>query len=125
MTHHKPLLIDSRFLRPLPQSMWDTACVKCDKRQAKWAFTPDDEDLPPSEDYPMCSLCWLYESDWGKERRSDIDAMILDVQKVKGKIFQRAKGNKLWSCKDADSILGAIVMTSRMFEIQARVRRGR
>lgn len=120
--HTKPLIVDSRFLRPLPQAMWDTACSKCDKRQAKWEFIPSDNP-PPSGGYPMCSLCWLYESEWGKARRQDIDAMIRDVEKSKGQIFQRAKGNKLWACKDADPILGAIVMTSRMFEIQGRLGR--
>lgn len=119
----KPLYVSGRFLRPLPQSMWDSACEKCDKRQAKWAFTPADAP-PGAGDYPLCSLCWLYESEWGKQRRDQIDAMIRDVEKTHDKIFQRAKGKKLWSCKDADSILGAIVMTSKMFEIQARVHRG-
>jgi len=123
MSPHKPLIVDSQYLRPLPKAMWDTACERCDKRQAKWSFLPS-EAAPPSGDYPMCSLCWLYESEWGKGRREDLDKMILDVQRAKGRIFQRAKGNKLWSCKDADVILGAIVMTSRIFEIQARARSG-
>jgi hypothetical protein len=114
----KPLYVDSRFLRPLPQAMWDTACSKCDKRQSRWDFVPTDNP-PPSGGFPLCTLCWLYESEWGKERREQIDAMIRDVEKTSGKIFQRAKGNRLWACKDADPILGSIVMTSRMFELQA------
>lgn len=121
--HTKPLFVDSRFLRPLAQSMWDCACSSCDKRQSKWDFIPVDNP-PPSGGFPMCSLCWLYDSEWGKTRRTEVDVMIKDVEKSRGKAFQRAKGGKLWACKDADGILGAVVMTSRIFEIQDRARRG-
>lgn len=119
---HSPLVINPEYLRPLPESLWNVACDKCDKRQARWEFFPSDE---PENDkgFMICALCWLYESEWGQNRREDIDEMIREVEKRAGQIFQRAKGNRLWSCKDADRILSSIALTSRMFVYRSALKR--
>jgi hypothetical protein len=111
---HKPLILNPNNLRPLPEAMWDVSCDKCDRRQARWEFFPSDSP-DARKGFMICSLCWLYESEWGKKRREDIDQMIRDVELSTEQIFQRAKGGLLWSCKDADRILGSIALTSRMF----------
>lgn len=66
----------------------------------------------------MCSLCWLYETEWGKERREDIDGMIRAVE-ARTEAFRKTDDGRLWSCRDADRILGAIAVTSRIVSQRA------
>lgn len=117
------LIVSPERLRPLPKSMWDSNCAKCDKRQSRWQFIPVDQD-PRKGGLLMCSLCWLYESAWGERRRADIDEMVREVEVQSGEIFHRGKNGRLWSCRDADRILGAIAMTSRMFLMRGKVQGG-
>lgn len=117
---HKPLIIHPKFIRPLPQSMWDVNCAKCDKRQSRWQFFPSDAPEGVKGGVLVCSLCWLYESDWGKNRREDLDQMIRDVETTAEEIFHKTKDGRLWSVRDADRILGAIALTSRMFIMRGR-----
>jgi hypothetical protein len=112
---HKPLYVNPLFLRPLPETMRDMACSKCDKRQSQWEFVPSDAPAKSRGGFPICSLCWLYESDWGVAREEDIAAMIRSVEQSTNKVLQRAKGGRLWSCKDADAILSSVVVTSRIW----------
>jgi hypothetical protein len=130
-----PLIVDPSRLFPLPQSMWDASCDHCDKRQSRWMFVPVEMG-PPVElsgqdslrvkGHVICSLCWLYESEWGLKRREHIDAFIRDVELETKAVFARAEDGRLWSCKDADRILGAIALTSRIFvqhHIQQQLRK--
>jgi len=109
----RPLRLNSRLLRPLPQSLWNISCSMCDKRQSVWEHV-DLDDLGARKGTPVCSLCWLYESEWGKKRREDLDQMIHAVEVEKGEIFRKMADGSLWSCRDADNILGAIAVTSRI-----------
>jgi hypothetical protein len=109
---HKPLILDPRALRPLPQALWGHACSKCDKAQSVWELFAGDPSSRKGE--PICSLCWLYESEWGQERRADIDAMIRAVEVQAEEIFRKELDGRLWACKDADRIMGAISVTSRI-----------
>jgi len=109
---HKPLILDPRVLRPLPQALWGHACSKCDKTQAVWELFADGPTRRKGE--PICSLCWLYESEWGKERRDDVDKMIRAVEVQAEEIFRKELDGRLWSCADADRIMGAISVTSRI-----------
>lgn len=121
----KPILVDSRFLRPLPKSMWDISCMACDKIQARWSLhEPTDTaagETEASEDevYVVCSLCFLYESGWGKARQDEIAALIRDAEKQREQGFMRKADNvRLMFPKDADSILSSIALVSRVFEIK-------
>lgn len=114
--HCAPLIIDTRFLRPLPKSMWGANCVNCDKSQAMW------EMGPTSEPNPVCSLCFLYESKWSEKRIDEIHAMVRDVETHTGEPMLRATDNvTLLSAKDGNKILGALAMTSRMFQLQDKM----
>lgn len=109
----KAVFLDPELLRPLPPSLWGHACSECDKRQSVWEL--------PSEarkGAPVCSLCWLYETEWGKERREDIDGMIRAVE-ARTEAFRKTDDGRLWSCRDADRILGAIAVTSRIVSQRA------
>lgn len=123
---HKPLLLDPKVLRPLPGALWDLSCEECDKRQARWELTQPDLILSianPRKGVPICSLCWLYETDWGKERREDIDRMIVDVEAEVGREFKRAEDGRLLDCQDANRIVASVAVTSRVFNTRSMLQR--
>lgn len=112
---HAPIILDPSLMRPLPQSLWGISCEWCDKRQARWElFLPD---MPPDarKGLPVCSLCWLYESYWGEERRTDIDLLVEAVETEISQLFEKRSTGELLHCRDADRILGAVGVTSRIF----------
>lgn len=109
---HKAIFLDPKLLRPLPQSLWGHACSRCDKTQSVWELFDLDSSKRKGE--PMCSLCWLYESEWGKERRGDIDDMVRAVEIQANGVFKKTDDGRLWSCQEADRILGSIAVTSRI-----------
>ena len=114
--------VNPKHIRPLPQELWETNCGKCDKPQARWEFKPSD--VPASQaGNMMCSLCWLYDSPWGKSRSIDIDQMIKDVEVDKGSLFARDARKRLLRSTDGDSILSAIAITSRMLYMQQKAQR--
>lgn len=110
----RPIFLDPKVLRPLPKALWGHACSCCDKMQSVWELFETESEYVRRKGKPYCSLCWLYESDWGKERREDIDAMVRRAEITEDRIFRKANEGRLWSCKDADSILGFIAFTSRV-----------
>lgn len=110
-----PLIVDTRFLRPLSKAMYDSPCHRCDRRQSRWEMGPPFG----GEVYTVCSLCFLYESKWGEKRVDQIHVLVDEIEREVGEKFLRgADGRTLLSCKDADRVLAAIAMTSRMFQLQ-------
>jgi hypothetical protein len=128
-TGFQPLIVDPSRLYPLPQSMWDSHCDHCDKRQSRWMFVPVDM-VPIIQTQPggrvkghiICSLCWLYESEWGLKRREALDQMIREVELETMAVFAKTEDGRLFDCKDANRILAAIAMTSRIFVQRSRMR---
>lgn len=104
-------VIVGKELRPLPKAMWDTACAQCNRRQSCWTI----------ETNPICSTCYLYSSAWSQTNRTGIDSLIAEVEASVGKMFERDVDGRLARAGDADRILGAIVLTSRLFEVQNKV----
>lgn len=111
--HLAPMVLDTRMLRPLPEPLWDSSCVNCDRMQSRWEMGPQGSD----ECVFVCSLCFLYESQWGQKRRDQLPFLIHDIEAEKGERFLRTPDDRLLSCKDANDILGAIALTSRMFQV--------
>lgn len=116
---HKPLILDPKALRPLPQPLWGMSCAWCDKTQARWEVSQPDL-LREAE--PVCSLCWLYDSEWGQQHRPDIDQMIRDIEVECGFRFERStvrtaadQAERLYRYQDGDRVLAAIAVTSRVF----------
>ena len=68
----KPVFCNPEFLRPLPKNMWGVACATCDRTQARWEI-----QAPKQEPILSCSLCFLYDSFWGRPIRRDLDALIV------------------------------------------------
>lgn len=115
-----PLLIDARRLRPiLSQEEWDVDCAHCAEPQARFQFRPIESDGW----LMMCSLCWLYESEWGKRNKDQIEALIADTEKEMGQPFKRLEGGTLLDVREGDRILSAVVALSRVLEIRAMMQR--
>lgn len=113
----RPVEISPKVVRPLPKDMWGTACYTCNRPEAKWHF-----ESPQYED-PMCicSICFLYKSEWGRQRREDIRALIAEIEKEHHLIFLRNERDELIAASDADRIFGTIVLTSAMFAMRSKV----
>lgn len=108
------VLTHGKSLRPLPKVMWGTACTYCEKRQSRWTVV--DEQA-----HTVCSICYLYQSPWAVDKRKEIDVFIAEVEASLGSPFARNSEGNLSMFEDADRILGAVVMTSRLFEVQDKV----
>ena len=113
-----PIVVDTSRIQPVPDpKMQGSDCCTCQKPQANWLFRPDD--LEGKGSLFICSICWLYESQWSKNRRKELDALIAETETQVGHGFLRDKG-RLVESKDADRIMAAITYLSRMLEMRAR-----
>ena len=108
-----PLVIDTRLFRPLPQALFRSICSNCDRAQAMWEMGPGGS----SECVFVCSLCFLYESQWGQRRADQIPVLIADIEAEKGEGFLRAPDGRLLFCKDADGVVGAIALASSVCNV--------
>ena len=113
-------LIDPRYLKPLPQAMWGLACACCKKVQSRWGLyeaVRTDEGFHPAEGcLALCSICFLYTSEWAKRREAFVRQTILDIETAKGTLFEKAPNGHLIYCTDADDVLGAIALVCRLVE---------
>lgn len=109
------LIINTRHFKPLMPDDWGGPCASCEKPQARWTFIPEGETGGVS----VCGLCWMYESEWGKNRQTELKAFKRSVEREIGKAFLSDKG-KLVRYQDADRLLGAIALSSQMFEALAK-----
>lgn len=105
------------MLRPLPKAMQGVACEACDKRQAVWEHTKTIRDRKGE---CVCSLCWLYSSGWTEGTADELDVLIQRVEDKMSVQFRRDEDGHLAVCADADRILGAIVMSSRLFLLRGK-----
>ena len=135
----KELDLDTRFLGPLPQSMWGVACSHCDKPQARWEMkVPATNPGEKEEATIICSLCFLYESIWAEDRREALDIYIKDIEAVKTEeqksaapkgeaayllpfSFARNETGKLVYAADGDCLLAAIALANRTVQLRQRV----
>lgn len=109
-----PLIIDPRFLRPLPQSAWNATCSRCGEPRSRWELGMIGREVKP-----VCSLCFLYHSQWGEKRLDQIHALVEEMERETGeRFFRAADGRSLLQCKDADHALGAIAWVSRHLQLK-------
>lgn len=106
----KPLLVDTSKLHPLTHEMWDSNCYHCDKRQAKWSLQLEDDPVF------ICSLCMLYESDWGLAHSADVGQLVKEADAKRNEATATDTKGRILFPKDADRILGTIALISRMYE---------
>lgn len=112
---HTPLRVSAKELRPRVKEAWGAACAVCDRLQSRWDY------LREGDYAPICSRCFLYETAWGKAQRENVQGMIHEVERGMESPFFRC-ADKTLLCKDADRILSAIALTSRIFDSQDRRR---
>lgn len=116
----KPLRLDTTRFRMLDQESWNIACAVCDKRQSKWELVfPAEKPGEVDTRNPICSLCFLYESKWGKDRAIELNEYLNEImaQETKRKMILGPTG-ALTSNDDADFILGILALTSRRFDVE-------
>lgn len=115
------IFLDPRTLRPLPQSLWGHSCAWCDKAQSVWELFEAEKERARRKGKPLCSLCWLYESTWGREYRESLNELIRAVEAATDDTFQKTGDGRLWACRDADRLLGSIAVTSRIAAQRTRL----
>lgn len=108
------LILNTNHFRPLLKEEWDGPCASCGKHQARWAFIPADRERGAVS---VCGLCWMYKSEWGKNRAEQLRNFQHAVEREVGTTFLVDKG-KLVRFQDADRLLGALALTSRVFQLQ-------
>lgn len=111
----KPVEMDSTLLKVLPKEFQGCACSKCAKLHSRWSI-----HIPDVDNVPVCSLCLMYEFPWGKKREEDLKNFIVEVEGRLGKQMEKTEDGRLTSPEDADRIIGAIVMTSRIFQVRRK-----
>ena len=128
----KPLRVDTERLAMLEKDKWSTACAVCGNPRAKWEMLPPPESpggVTPAAS-PICSLCFLYETKWGKDRAADLGAYLNDVVATATEKLTAATPRRrmilgptggLTRIDDADFILGILVVTSRRFDLEDQV----
>lgn len=103
-----------RTLRPLPKRLWGHACSCCDKPWSRWASGP--RDLTTFE--AICSICFLYRSEWGRSNKEKIAWAVEVAQKEKPVALD--DNLRLVSPQDGDRILAAFATQARMNVLEGR-----
>ena len=93
-------------LNPLPAKLWGAHCVKCDRMQARWGIA-----LGRQAPVFICGACVLYESAWGKSQNQIVPSTIAAIERNSKRKFSFTDGRL--SCRDADDVLGVIILTER------------
>ena len=107
--------VNPKLLKPLPIPLRGIACCMCERTQSSWQtdwVTEDDDKVY------LCSLCVLYETDWGRLERASIEAVIMRMQKARNTTFEKDPSNRLTLSRDADDVLGVVVLASRVAKAQ-------
>jgi len=94
------------LVNPLPQKLWGAHCAKCDKPQARWGIT-----VGRQSPLFICGACVLYESAWGKSQSPLVPATIASIERNSDRRFVFSDGRL--SSKDADDVLGVVILTER------------
>jgi hypothetical protein len=101
--------------------MWDIACMQCDKPQARWSLGDPSSYHPGAVEetsLPICSLCFMFRSKWGRDNNEKIAALIGDIEFKIGSPFKRDPEGKLLHIADADRILQSVALISRIHGIK-------
>lgn len=117
----RPARVDPERLAPLPEALQELKphCALCDKPGSVWHLRTPHKDGADAYDF-LCSLCLLYRTSWGRQNKRQIQRVVKGIEDHGGFVFERRRKNRLARLEDADRIAGAIVLTSRMFDLQDR-----
>jgi hypothetical protein len=115
----QPLVSDPVSTRCLTPAHRDTnyICVKCEQPTAHWRVF---HARYGEESQPICALCFFKTSDWVGENRQRFDLVVKAVGLRRKVSLQRDELGDLVSGKDADDVLGAIVLHDRFQSLTQR-----
>jgi hypothetical protein len=112
------LVINPKSLSPADK---ETPCEYCTHRMGMLLFNSYDRDgANLLSSHYVCSLCFMYESPWGKLRASELNALISEIEEDSGAKMVRANDGKLLLPADADMVMAGIAITSEfLFAVQS------
>ena len=111
-----PLVVDTSRVSPITErKLLDSDCSHCGKARARWFFQPDEVEEGALF---ICSICWLFESNWGRNRKDEVEALIKETEDYMRCVFVRDDEGRLTERDSADRIMGAICYMSRMLEMR-------
>jgi hypothetical protein len=108
------LLIDPDRMRALPEELRDYNCSTCNRRNAGWAFLPSNKG-PDPDPIPICSLCWLYLSNWARPRVREVPAFIARFEQTTGKKFTKDAGGALTDHRQGDEVVAQLLRASVVY----------
>lgn len=116
------LLLDPARIRALPEELREYNCSSCDRRAAGWAFRPTNKGEDP-DPIPICSLCWLYLSNWARARVKEIPGFIERYEQTTGAQFHKDGDGRLVDHREGDAVLLQLLRASAVF-LRMQQRRG-
>lgn len=108
------LFINPDRFRQVPPELRDYNCTSCDRRAAGWAFLPSNEGPDPMPK-PICSLCWLYLSHWGRARVAEVPQFVAAFAAHHGRTFTQDGDGRLTDHRQADDVVLQILKASVVF----------
>lgn len=102
--------LEPALLHPTPGPIRGTQCDFCNKPQSSFWYGSGG----PEPKIYVCSICVLYDSQWGKHFHAQIVETSSSIEKSRNKEFAKGEGSRLLDPKDADDVLGLIVLTGRV-----------
>jgi len=108
------LLLDPDRMRALPDELREYNCSSCDRRSAGWAFLPSNKGTDP-DPIPICSLCWLYLSNWARARVKEVPEFIDRFEQTTGTQFNKDGDGRLVDHREGDAVLLQLLRASAVF----------
>lgn len=90
-------------------------CLKCQQPRAVWSVR---HPLYGDEAQPICALCFIYTSGWFEQNQTRLRLVVNAIGLRRNKALERDATGRLVSSKDADDVLGAIVLHDRVDAVQ-------
>lgn len=114
----QPVLLDPALMRPRMDAD-PCPCAHCARKSARWLWLKRTDE-GASLWLTTCSLCWFYTTPWGTENAEGLAELIAATEQRMGRQFARTTDGKLLEAADADRILSAVSITSRIFKAAER-----
>lgn len=116
----KPVLLNPDLFKLLPPELQDMQCGICNNQTAKWAYW-DRKANPDGEPEPYCSFCAMYETNWGKSARADLDGIADEIEKAEDVKFIRNNLGSVTTIADCDRVMMSIYITNRMVMMSNKI----